>query len=154
MPKLEIKVKRNHPYAKLPLKASEGAMGYDLSSCEKMMIPPGKRMRVPTGISMEIPFGYGGSIQSRSGLSGKYIDHKAGIIDSDYRGNIDVMLHNDDNESPFEISVGMRIAQILIIPVPHVTFIEDETLSESTRGAGGFGSTGVSEISTNEQQKD
>lgn len=143
---LPIKVKRLRPNAVLPVYASTQAAGADLCACldEPVTIDPGKTVYIPTGLAMEIPIGCAGLIYARSGLSckqGLAPANKVGVIDSDYRGEFIVALHNHGMESQ-TVSGGDRIAQLLITSVLTPGFFEGETLSETERDSKGFGSTG------------
>jgi dUTP pyrophosphatase len=133
----------------LPAYESKGAAGMDLRAAvddgAPMMLAPGKRALVPTGLIFEIPEGYEGQIRPRSGLAfknGITCLNTPGTIDSDYRGEVKVLLINLGDD-PFEISRGMRIAQMVIAPVTQARVAEITEASTTTRGAGGFGSTGV-----------
>ncbi len=133
----------------LPAYESKGAAGMDLRAAvddaAPMVLAPGKRALVPTGLIFEIPEGYEGQIRPRSGLAfknGITCLNTPGTIDSDYRGEVKVLLINL-GEEPFEISRGMRIAQMVIAPVTQARVAEITEASTTTRGAGGFGSTGV-----------
>ncbi len=133
----------------LPAYETGGAAGMDLRAAvagdQPLVLQPGKRALVPTGFVFEIPAGYEGQIRPRSGLAfknGITCLNTPGTIDSDYRGEVKVLLVNL-GEEPFVIERGMRIAQMVIAPVTQVAVREAETASETTRGAGGFGSTGV-----------
>ncbi len=129
----------------MPKRATDGSAGFDLFALEDGFIFPGERRLVPIGIAMEIPLGYFGCISSRSGLATKYgIKVGARTIDSDYRGEINVLLYN--NQEPgeragFGWSAGDRIAQLVILPCIMCDMEEGE-LSETGRGSAGFGSTG------------
>ena len=144
---MQIKIKKLNPNAKTPTRGSEQAAGYDLYACletEKTIIPAHSTVKVPTGISMAIPEGYFGGIFARSGLASKQGLRPAncvGVIDSDYRGEFIVMLHNDTDE-PRTIENGDRIGQLVVMPYMSVTFEETDSLDETTRGTGGFGSSG------------
>jgi len=108
-------------------------------------LPPGARALIPTGFSMELPPGYEAQVRPRSGLAFKHgvtVLNAPGTIDADYRGEVKVLLINLGDE-PFQITRGMRIAQLVIQPVSHATLVEVEELTDSARGAGGFGSTGT-----------
>jgi dUTP pyrophosphatase len=134
-----VKIKGN-----LPFYASMGAAGADLRASEAMTLAPGDYKAVPTGIYMEIPNGFECQIRPRSGLAfnhGVTVLNSPGTIDSDYRGEIRVILINHGKE-PFHIAVGDRIAQAVFAPVVQATFQQAE-LSETSRGEGRFGSTGV-----------
>ena len=133
----------------LPAYETGGAAGMDLRAAvaedRPLTLLPGKRALVPTGFVFEIPAGYEGQVRPRSGLAfknGVTCLNTPGTIDSDYRGEVQVLLANL-GEEPFVIERGMRIAQMVIAPVTQVAVHEAETASETTRGAGGFGSTGV-----------
>lgn len=141
-----IRVKKLKPNAILPTYGSTGAAGADLYACldENIVIQPGESAFVPTGLAMEIPFGYAGLIYARSGLAckrGLAPANKVGVIDSDYRGEFIVVLHNHGT-APQEITHGERIAQLVITPVLTPAFEEATVLSDTQRSAGGFGSTG------------
>lgn len=141
-----IKVKKLNENAILPTYGSMGAAGADLYACleENITIAPGENAWIPTGLAMEIPKGCAGLIYARSGLAckrGLAPANKVGVIDSDYRGPITVVLHNHGSE-PQTIENGERIAQMVITPVLTPSYEWDETLTETDRGQGGFGSTG------------
>jgi dUTP pyrophosphatase len=126
----------------LPDYATEGAAGADLRAAEAVTLAPGARSAVATGISVEIPPGHVGLVWPRSGLAVRQgIDTLAGVIDSDYRGEVKVVLVNHGTE-PFAIAAGDRIAQLLVQPVARVRFTR-AALAPTGRGAGGFGSTGA-----------
>ena len=141
-----IRVKKIKANAILPTYGSADAAGADLYACldEKILIQPGESVFVPTGLAMEIPKGYAGLIYARSGLAckrGLAPANKVGVIDSDYRGEFIVVLHNH-GAVPQEIAPGERIAQLVVTPVFTPGFAEVEELTDTTRSAGGFGSTG------------
>ena len=143
---LPVKVKKLHPSAILPTYESANAAGADLHACidEAVRVMPGQTAFISTGLSMEIPVGCAGFIYARSGLSckkGLAPANKVGVIDSDYRGEFIVALHNHGSE-PQTVSPGDRIAQLLIAPVLTPGFFEVDELSNTQRSAGGFGSTG------------
>jgi len=132
-----------------PAYASEWAAGIDLYAAlapgQKLVLEPGARDLVPTGLSIALPRGYEGQVRPRSGLAverGVTILNAPGTIDSDYRGEIKTLLINLGAQ-PFEIVRGMRVAQLVIAPVTHVTLVEVDDLDATSRGAGGFGSTGL-----------
>jgi len=134
--------KRLHPAARLPTRGSAGAAGLDLYAVERVTIRPGARAAVRTGLAAAIPAGFYGRIAPRSGLSVRHgIGVLAGVIDSDYRGEILCALVNH-GEEPFEVEPGARVAQLVVeaIATPEPAWAED--LPETARGAGGFGSTG------------
>jgi dUTP diphosphatase len=130
----------------LPSYASSGAAGADLRAAvdSEMAIAPGERAAVPTGLILEIPSGWEGQVRPRSGLAIRYgltVVNAPGTIDSDYRGELKVLLVNLGNE-PVTICRSDRIAQLVVTPAPQSTFIETDNLGDTDRGAGGFGSTG------------
>ncbi|MFW9977656.1 MAG: dUTP diphosphatase [Candidatus Thorarchaeota archaeon] len=140
-----VKVKRLVPEGELPRQAKEGDAAFDLFSVVEYIIQPGETYGVPTGIALEIPQGYEGQVRPRSGLAlknGITITNSPGTIDSGYRGEVKIIIHNLGKDA-FSITRGMRIAQIAIRPVPEVRFVEVADLEDSERGAGGFGSTGT-----------
>lgn len=143
---MNLKIKKLSDKAVIPTYGSEYAAGADLYSCEgELTFAPGETKMVHTGLAMEIPVGYVGLIYARSGIASKRglaPANKVGVIDSDYRGEIMVALHNHSNESQ-TIAASERIAQIVITPFLTVNYIESETLDETDRGVGGFGSTGT-----------
>ena len=142
---MKLKVFLHSELARLPKRADEGAAGYDLTSIENISIPPRSRSLISTGLSIQLPMYSYGRIAPRSGLSVKGLDVGAGVIDESFRGIIKVLLINN-NDKDFVVNVGDRIAQLLVEPiyypdVEHVKSLDD--LSSTTRGDGGFGSTGV-----------
>lgn len=142
----EIKVKKLRENAKLPVYGTEFSAGADLFACldEPLTILPGETKLISLGISLEIPTGYAGLVFARSGLATKRSlapANKVGVIDSDYRGEFFVPLYNHGN-APQTIENGERIAQLIITPYLTAKFVEADTLSDTVRGAGGFGSTG------------
>lgn len=139
-----IKVKRLSRDIQLPEKKSELAAGFDLQSTITTFMSPGSRKLIPCGFAMEIPVGYEGQIRPRSGLAyrkGLTVLNSPGTIDSDYRGEVKVLLINDGVSSQ-NVSSGDRIAQLVICPVPDVELEEVDELSDTPRGNNGFGSTG------------
>jgi dUTP pyrophosphatase len=142
-----VRVFKKDPAATLPEYATEGAAGADLRAMisEPVKIPPLGRARIPTGLALEIPAGYEGQVRPRSGLSirhGITVLNSPGTIDSDYRGEVAVIIINLGHED-FTVNDGDRIAQLVIAPVCRVSFTEIRELSETDRDSGGFGSTGV-----------
>jgi len=130
--------------AVVPARAYAGDAGLDLSSCERVELGPGERTLVPTGLAVAIPEGYAGFVQPRSGLAARHgisIVNTPGLVDSGYRGELLVNLVNTDRDEAFVVERGMRIAQLVIVPVPEVEVVEVEELPESERGVRGFGST-------------
>ena len=141
-----VAVQKLHPDAKLPTYGSMEAAGADLYACleQPVTIEPGESGWIPTGIALEVPKGCAGLIYARSGLAckkGLAPANKVGVIDSDYRGQVFVVLHNHGSE-PQTVVHGERIAQLVITPVLTPVYEEVKELSSSERGAGGFGSTG------------
>lgn len=139
--KLKLKVKRISPEAKLPLYSHKGDAGMDLFSAVDVMLQPGDVQPVPTGIQMAIPEGYVGLIWDKSGISLRGVHRLAGVVDAGYRGEVRVVMINLGKE-PFSIKKGMKIAQMLIQHVETVEVIEADELDDTSRGKGGFGSTG------------
>ena len=142
----KISVKLLRPGARVPTYGTEASAGADLYACmqDKVEVGPGQSVMIPTGIAMEIPKGYAGLVFARSSMGAKRglaPANKVGVIDSDYRGEIRVVLHNHSGESQ-SVEPGERVAQLLIVPVFTPGFQEAEKLSDTSRGAGGFGSTG------------
>jgi dUTP pyrophosphatase len=132
------------PDAVVPDHAYAGDAGLDLTSCERVELAPGERALVPTGLAVAIPEGYAGFVQPRSGLASRHgisIVNTPGLIDSGYRGELRVTLLNTDRGEPFTVEAGMRIAQLVILPIPEVELVEVDELPESERGARGFGSS-------------
>jgi dUTP pyrophosphatase len=126
----------------LPAYGSAAAAGADLTAAEGAVLPPGGRVAVGTGLVIALPPGHVGLVWPRSGLALRHgIDTLAGVIDSDYRGEVRVVLVNHGRE-PFSINRGDRIAQLLVQKIERVEFVACETLEATARGAGGFGSTG------------
>ena len=144
---LPVKVKRLRENAILPTYGSQEAAGADLYACltEPVSIKPGESVFIPTGLAMEIPVGCAGLIYARSGLSCKKDlapANKVGVVDSDYRGEFIVVLHNHGKETQI-VTNGDRIAQLVIAPVLTPGFFEVNELSDTQRDNAGFGSTGV-----------
>jgi dUTP pyrophosphatase len=142
---VRLEIKKVRDSAVVPARAYAGDAGMDLAACERVELAPGARALVPTGLAVAIPDGYAGYVQPRSGLAAKHgisIVNTPGLVDSGYRGELLVNLVNHDPVEPFVVEPGMRIAQLVILPVPHVELIEVDELPESERGADGFGSSG------------
>ena len=142
----KVAVKKLRPGAKMPTFGSREAAGADLYACleEPVTIEPGKTVFLPTGLSMALPKGYVGLVYARSGLAckqGLAPANKVGVIDSDYRGEFMIALHNHGTE-PRVVEQGDRIAQLVVTPVIQPDYYEADTLDETSRGTGGFGSTG------------
>lgn len=144
---MELKIRRCSKNAVLPKRGTEHSAGLDLSACltEPVVIKPGEIKKIPTGIAIELPEGTAGFVFARSGLGSRGISlaNGVGVIDSDYRGELSTVLINHSG-ADFTVSHGDRVSQLVVMPVcfPEITVTED--LSETKRGAGGFGSTGVS----------
>jgi len=129
----------------LPLYATNGAAGMDVVAAEELDLVPGQRHAVATGFAMAIPAGYEVQVRPRSGLAlnhGVTVPNTPGTIDSDYRGELKVIMINHGDKA-FAIKRGERIAQLVVAPVQHAAFVEVDALDDTERGAGGFGSTGV-----------
>lgn len=144
---MNIRVKKLRPVAKLPTYGSAEAAGADLYACleESVTVAPGESVWIPTGLALEVPKGCAGLIYARSGMAckrGLAPANKVGVVDSDYRGEVCVVLHNH-GKAPQTIENGERIAQFVITPVYTPIYEEVENLSDSQRGNGGFGSTGT-----------
>ena len=139
---MELKVKRIHPDAKLPVYGHPGDAGLDLFSVADRELAPGEVFAVPTGVQIAVPPGHVGLVWDKSGISLKGVHRLAGVIDAGYRGEIQVVMINLGG-TPFAIRKGMKIAQMLVQPVTSVTVIESDALDDTSRGEGGFGSTGL-----------
>jgi dUTP pyrophosphatase len=142
MIRLPIHKLRDDAY--LPARAYSGDAGLDLAACERVELGPGERALVPTGLAVAIPEGHAGFVQPRSGLAiehGITIVNTPGLVDSGYRGELRVILLNTDPTVPFVVEPGMRIAQLVIMPVPELEFVEVDELPASERGVRGFGSS-------------
>jgi dUTP pyrophosphatase len=128
----------------LPERAYSGDAGLDLAACERHELGPGERALVGTGLAVAIPAGHAGFVQPRSGLAAKHgltVVNSPGLVDSGYRGEIRVVLLNTDARAPFVVEPGMRIAQLVVLPVPELDPVEVDELPESERGVRGFGSS-------------
>lgn len=141
MDKLRLQVKKLKPQAKLPNYSYPGDAGLDLFACEEVRLKPGEFKAIGTGLQMAIPPGYVGLIWDKSGLSLQGLHRLAGVIDSNYRGEVKVVLINF-SQKELVIQPGMKIAQMLIQPVECVSVEEAEELAPTPRGEKGFGSTG------------
>ena len=142
-----LKIQKIHPQVKLPQYETKGAAGMDLRAFLEadVCVQPLERIKIPTGLRIEVPDGYEAQIRPRSGLAiktGLTVLNSPGTIDSDYRGDIEIILVNLGSQE-ITIKDGERIAQLVIAPVCRAVIEEAQTLSESLRGSGGFGSTGV-----------
>ena len=146
MSAITLKVKKLDESLELPKYAYEGDAGLDLRSAEDAVLKPFERRALSCGIAVAIPSGYAGFVLPRSGLAAKHgisIVNAPGLIDSNYRGEVKVVLVNLDSEHEFEIKRGDRIAQLVILETPPVRLEEEACLDETVRGRGGFGSSGV-----------
>ena len=146
MKKAQIRIKKLREDAVVPTYGSPYAAGADLYACleEEQVVSPGQTVMFHTGIAMEIPEGYAGLIFARSGLASKRglaPANKVGVVDSDYRGEFMIALHNH-SDVPQTVLPGERIAQMVLTPVLAAEFLQGEELDETQRGSGGFGSTG------------
>ncbi len=142
---MKVLFKRLRPDAELPAYARPGDAGMDLRSVEDTVVPRGGRTLVKTGLAMQLPPGYEAQVRPRSGLALKHgvtVLNTPGTIDSGYRGEVGVILANF-GDSDFPVAKGDRIAQLVIAPVTQADVEETDTIDETDRGAGGFGSTGV-----------
>ncbi len=145
---IKVKIKKLSETAHLPTYGSKGAAGADLYALtdEDITIKPGQTVMIHTGVALEIPVGYVGLVFARSGLASKRglaPANKVGVIDSDYRGEIMVALHNHSDMSQ-TLTSGERVAQIAVMPCPQAMFEIVDALDDTDRGEGGFGSTGRS----------
>ncbi|MBQ8236895.1 MAG: dUTP diphosphatase [Oscillospiraceae bacterium] len=143
---MNMRIKKLREKAVIPTYGSADAAGADLYACLEaaVTIEPGKTVFIPTGLAMEVPKGYAGLIYARSSMGSKRglaPANKVGVVDSDYRGEVMVALHNHGSVSQ-TVEGGERIAQLLITPVLAPAFVETDDLTDTVRGSGGFGSTG------------
>ncbi len=143
---MNIKLQKLNPYAKTPTYGSSCSAGADLYAAteDNIDVQPGETVIVPTGIAVEIPDGYVGLVYARSGIAtkkGLAPANKVGVIDSDYRGELKVVLYNHSS-APAVVESGERIAQLIITPYLKCEFTETDSLSDTARGGNGFGSTG------------
>jgi len=141
---LELAFQRLRDEAVVPSRAYDGDAGLDLSACERVVLQPGERGMVNTGLAVAVPEGYAGFVQPRSGLASRHgitIVNTPGLVDSGYRGELRIVLLNTDARESFVVEPGMRIAQLVVVPVATVDPIEVEELPESERGVRGFGSS-------------
>jgi dUTP pyrophosphatase len=141
---IELAFRRLRPDAVLPERAYEGDAGLDLVACERVELAPGERVVVGTGIAVAIPEGYAGFVQPRSGLAARHgisIVNTPGLVDAGYRGELRVILLNTDATESFVVEPGMRIAQLVVLPVASVEIVELDELPDTERGVRGFGSS-------------
>src|SRR6476469_6410894 len=142
---MDLLVAKRKDEAVLPTRAHEGDAGLDLHAVEAAHIGPGERWGVGTGIAVEIPEGHGGLVLPRSGLAREHgisLVNSPGLIDSGYRGEVRVLLLNNDPAETFRVAAGDRIAQLLIAPIAVAEPVEAPALADSARGGAGFGSSG------------
>jgi dUTP pyrophosphatase len=139
---MELKVRRVRPEAKLPVYGHPGDAGLDLYSAVDRELAPGEVFAVPTGIQVAVPAGHVGLVWDKSSISLKAVHRLAGVVDAGYRGEVQVVLINLGGTS-FGIRKGMKIAQMLVQPVAAVSVVETDSLDDTSRGEGGFGSTGL-----------
>ena len=140
----ELLVKRLHDGATIPARAYEGDAGLDLAACERVELEPGGRAVVGTGLAVAIPDGHAGFVQPRSGLAARHgiaVVNSPGLVDSGYRGEVKVVLLNTDREEAFVVEPGMRIAQLVVVPIATPPPGEVQELPASERGEKGFGSS-------------
>ena len=141
---IELRVKKLREDAVVPARAYDGDAGLDLAACERVELGPGERAIVSIGLAVAIPEGYAGFVQPRSGLAARHgisIVNTPGLVDSGYRGELRVILHNTDARETFVVEPGMRIAQLVVLAVPGVVAVEVWELPGSERGERGFGSS-------------
>jgi dUTP diphosphatase len=141
---IELPITRLHEDAVVPERAYAGDAGLDLAACERVELGPGQRTVVGTGLAVAIPEGYAGFVQPRSGLAARHglsVVNSPGLVDSGYRGELRVVLLNTDASEAFVVEPGMRIAQLVVLPVPGIDLVEVDELPASERGVRGFGSS-------------
>lgn len=144
---IEVEVRRVREDAVVPARAYAGDAGFDLVACERAELLPGERAVVPTGVAVAVPDGYAGFVLRRSGLAANHgvtVLNAPGLVDSGYRGELRVILLNTDPREAFTVEPGMRIAQLVVMPVAQAKLVEVEELPASERGEGGLGSSGTS----------
>jgi dUTP pyrophosphatase len=144
---IEIQIKLLDKDLPMPRYQHEGDAGLDLPSRVDFVLEPGERAMIPTGIAVAIPRGYAGFVLPRSGLAARHgiaLVNSPGLVDSGYRGEMAIIMINTDPREPFHIKRGDRIAQLVIQKVVEATTVEVSELDETSRGGGGFGSTGRS----------
>ena len=143
---IDLPVARLRDDAVLPSQAYEGDAGLDLVACDRLELGPGQRGIVATGIAVAVPEGWAGLVLPRSGLAAKHgltLVNSPGLIDAGYRGELKVIMLNTDESEPFVVEPGMRIAQLVLVEAAGVRLLEVDELSESERGTGGIGSSGL-----------
>ena len=142
---IEVPVHRLRAEAVVPGRAYAGDAGLDLASCDRLVLEPGERGVVGTGLAVAIPEGHAGFVLPRSGLAASHgvsVLNAPGLIDAGYRGELRVILLNTDLRERFAVEAGMRVAQLVVLPVPAAAVVEVEELPASERGEGGLGSSG------------
>ncbi|MBJ7458018.1 MAG: dUTP diphosphatase [Thermoleophilaceae bacterium] len=143
---MQLRFKKLRPDAILPTQAHEGDAGSDLYAIDGTVLEPGARAKVATGVAVAIPEGHAGLILPRSGLAHKHgitLTNTPGLIDSGYRGELQILMLNTDRRESYEVSAGERIAQLVIIAFAAPQWVEVEEFDETSRGLGGFGSSGA-----------
>ncbi len=143
---MSLRFARLDPRARLPTRAHPADAGLDLCALQAVTLSPGARASVPTGLAVQIPDGQAGLVLPRSGLAARHgvtIVNAPGLIDSGYRGELRVLLLNTDAQTPFVVQAGDRIAQLVLVVIELPELVEVESLTDSARGVGGFGSSGV-----------
>jgi dUTP pyrophosphatase len=141
---IDLPIRRLRPEAVVPGRAYEGDAGLDLAACERVELPPGTRAVVGTGLAVAIPDGYAGFVQPRSGLAARHgitIVNTPGLVDAGYRGELRIILLNTDRDETFVVEPGMRIAQLVVVPIVELGLQEVDELPASERGVRGFGSS-------------
>jgi dUTP pyrophosphatase len=141
---IELPILRLRADAVVPARAYTGDAGLDLAACERVELSPGERATVGTGLAVAIPEGHAGFVQPRSGLAAEHgitIVNTPGLVDPGYRGELRVILLNTDAEETFVVEPGMRVAQLVVVPVPEVELVEVDELPSTERGVRGFGSS-------------
>lgn len=142
---IDVKFKRLDPAARVPVYSTPGSAGCDIHAVEAQHVPPRSRVMVRTGLAIEVPVGHECQARPRSGLAAKHgvtVLNSPGTVDSDFRGEMMILLFNTTDQG-FDVFPGDRIAQLVFAPVVQATFAEVDELSETSRGAGGWGSTGT-----------
>jgi dUTP pyrophosphatase len=142
---LELRFRKLRDDAIMPTQAHAGDAGSDLYACEGAVLQPGGRAKVPTGIAIAIPDGYAGLVLPRSGLAHKHgitLTNTPGLIDSGYRGELQVLMLNTDRQDSYEVKPGDRIAQLVLVEYGAAIWTEVDEFEATTRGDGGFGSSG------------
>jgi dUTP pyrophosphatase len=142
----ELAFRRLRAEAVLPERAYPGDAGLDLFACERIVIEPGERVVVATGLAVAVPEGHAGLVVPRSGLAARHgigIVNAPGLVDSGYRGELRVLLVNTDRSERFTVEPGMRIAQLVLVPLAAAVPVEVDVLPETERGMAGFGSSGT-----------